>query len=154
MPNIKLFNMKKLVIIFSLVFSFGGAYSQTESAKNNAKKLLEITGSAKLGIQMMNNLITTYKQTIPEVPSEFWDNFLKESKPEDLINMMIPVYLKYYTENEILKLIEFYGTPLGKKVIEVTPLISQDSYTIGTEWGTKIAENVIKKLKEKGYKID
>lgn len=36
---------------------------------------------------------------------------------------MIPIYDKYYTEDDIKQLTDFYQTPIGKKVISSTPLI-------------------------------
>lgn len=126
-------------------------FTQTTSSKEHAKMLLEITGSAKLGTQVMRNMISTFKKSMPSVPDIFWEDFLKEAKPEMLIDLLIPVYIKYYSDEELVKLIEFYKTPLGKKVTETLPLIAQDSYTIGAEWGKQISEQVVKKLLEKGY---
>jgi hypothetical protein len=34
----------------------------------------------------------TFKNSTPEVPNEFWDDFMKEVKAETLIELNIPVY--------------------------------------------------------------
>lgn len=92
----------------------GKSFGQTPPTKDHVRSLLEITGSGKVGIQVMGSMITSYKKSMPSVPDVFWDDFLKSAKPEALIDLMIPIYAKYYTDEEIVQLIAFYKTPLGK----------------------------------------
>lgn len=143
--------MKKLIIgfIFSVITML--AYSQDTSKVSRIKTLLEITGSGKLGVQVVQNMLASYKQSFPNVPQDFWDNFIKEVKPEILTTMIIPIYDKYYTTEEINKLIEFYQTPLGKKLISTMPQIMQESMQAGQAWGKKVGEKVYKNLADKGY---
>ena len=82
---------------------------------------------------------------------KFWDDFAKEIKAEDLVNLIIPIYDKYYTEDDIDQLISFYNTPTGKKMIETLPIVTQESMTAGQAWGKLIGEKVIQQLTEKGY---
>jgi uncharacterized protein len=65
--------------------------------------------------------------------------------------MIIPNYDKYYTMEEINKMIEFYQTPLGKKVISTMPQIMQESVQAGQSWGKEVGEKVYNSLKEKGH---
>lgn len=142
--------MKKLILLI-ICFNAVFAFAQNESATSHAKELLEMTGSGKLGVQVMNNMIASFKTKLPNVPGEFWDEIGKEVNPEGLIELVAPIYAKYYTDQELVQLLEFYKSPLGKKVIANMPLITQDSYQIGEEWGRKIGERVERRLKEKGY---
>jgi hypothetical protein len=63
----------------------------------------------------------------------------------------VPIYDKYYTETDIDQLIEFYKSPVGKKMIEVQPQLTQESMLAGQTWGRQIAEKVMHRMKEKGY---
>ena len=143
--------MKKLTIaiIFNGIALFG--FSQDSSKISSIKTLLEVTGSGKLGVQVVQNMFASYKQSLPNVPEEFWNEFMKEVNPEVLTTMIIPIYDKYYSTEEINKMIEFYQTPLGKKVISTLPQIMQESMQAGQSWGKEVGEKVINKLKEKGY---
>ena len=85
------------------------------------------------------------------MPADFWDETIKEINVIDLADIVAPIYSKYYTDEELTKLIEFYKSPLGRKVVEKLPMITQDSYAAGEEWGKKISERVVARLKEKGY---
>lgn len=143
--------MKKLTITFLLSgFIFFG-YSQDTPKNQNIKTLLEMTGSGKLGVQVIQNMLTSFKQNFSNVPEEFWNNFMKEVNPEMLITMIIPIYDKYYTEEDIKKMIEFYQSPVGKKVISTLPQVMQESTQVGQIWGKEIAKKVHDNLKEKGY---
>ena len=142
--------MKKLILIICLYSLSSNCYSQTPATNEHIKTLLEMSGAGKIGVQVMENMIVSFKKSTPNVPNDFWDEFMKDVKPETLITLMIPVYAKHYTDEDVIQLIEFYRTPLGKKVIEKLPLISQESYVVGAEWGKKLGEQAVKKLTEKG----
>ncbi len=98
-------------------------FGQTDSKIENIKNLLELTGAGKMGVQAVENMLTSFKTSYKEVPEEFWIDFKKELNPAALVNLMIPIYDKYYTEDDIKQLTDFYQTPIGKKVISSTPLI-------------------------------
>jgi uncharacterized protein len=143
--------MKKFALLASLFFLLNTAHAQKDSSGIHARQLLELTGSGKGGIQMMNNMIASFKTTFTEVPVEFWDEFMKEANPTEMVDLLVPIYTKYYTDAELMQLLAFYKSPIGQKVIEKLPLISQDSYKVGEEWGRKIGEKVAERLKDKGY---
>jgi len=127
------------------------AFSQASSKTENIKKLLELTGSAKLGVMIADNFIKNFKSNYKDVPDDFWIEFKKQFSSDALINMLIPIYEKYYTDDDIKQLIAFYETPIGKKVISTMPLVVQESMQAGQIWGQKIGEKVVEDLKAKGY---
>ena len=146
--------MKKLSVLLLIIIFYNYTYSQSNPKTDHARQLLELTGTIKIAIQTMDNMTASFKKSLPAVPTEFWDEFSKEVNPNDLIELVIPIYCKHYSDDEMLKLIEFYKSPLGQKVIEKLPLISQDSYMAGQEWGRKVGEKAVIRLKEKGFILD
>jgi hypothetical protein len=114
---------------------------------NNIKKLLDLTGSRKIITQLLNSLKTQY----PQVPAKFWDTFMAELKSDDMIDEYIPIYSKYFTNEEIKGIIAFYETPLGKKTLSVIPQISQESTAIWIKYGRQAAERALAKLEAEGY---
>lgn len=123
----------------------------SESKQKKIKLLMETTGSAKLSLQMMSSLVQSMKIRYPNVDNAFWEEFLKESKTEDLMGLMLPVYDKYLTEPDIDALLVFYNSPVGKKFISSMPFILKESMEIGESWGRQVGEKVMNKLKAKGY---
>ena len=103
--------MKQILITLLFCGIFMNGFSQSVSKTNDIKRLLEITGSGKLGVQVGQTMISSFKQSYPNVPEEFWNNFLKELNSDVLINMIIPIYDKYYSESKIRKLKEFKNSP-------------------------------------------
>ena len=143
--------MKKLILIVILYSLSYKGFSQKPATNEHIKTLLEMTGAGKIGVQIMDKMIATFKKSTPTVSDEFWNEFMKDVKPETLIDLMIPIYAKHYSDEDVIQLIDFYRTPLGKKVIEKLPLISQESYQVGAEWGKKLGAQAVKQLQEKGY---
>ncbi|MFZ4706156.1 MAG: DUF2059 domain-containing protein [Bacteroidales bacterium] len=142
----------RTILIIAFIFGITlSAFTQTSSENDKIKKMLELTGSGKIGVQIAQKVISSFREKYPDIDQHFWDELEKEIKPDDLINTVIPIYAKYYSENDIDQIIAFYNSPAGKKMIELTPLILQESMTSGKNWGVQIAEKIIKRLKENGY---
>lgn len=94
------------------------------------------------------------KQGNPNVPTTIWNDFEQEmlnTSLDDLVEMLVPVYQKHLSQEDLNSLIAFYQTPAGKKYAEKTPLIMQESMQVGQQWGMQIAQKIQQKLSEKGY---
>lgn len=124
------------------------SYSQSIATNESIKELMELTGSGKLGVQMGNQLIEIFKKNYPDMRSEFWDGFEKEFTSDTFQNMVIPIYKKYYSEDDVKQLIAFYKSPIGKKVTASTPQIMQESMEAGQKWGAAIGAKVYERITE------
>jgi hypothetical protein len=144
----------KTIVVLSFCLTTVFTNAQSNSKQEKIQQMLELTGAGKLGIQVMNQMMTNFKSTYPKVDQEFWNDFKKEVKAEDIVNLMIPIYDKHYSEKDIEQLILFYKSPIGRKTIAVTPLITQESMVAGQQWGMATGRKVIEKLKEKGLPIN
>ena len=124
-----------------------------DSATKNKdiRTLLELSGSAKLGVQIAGQMIDQFRKSIPNVPPEFWDEFKKEIKPQELTDLVVPVYERHFSDADIRELIKFYQSPIGQKLVATLPQITQESMVAGREWGQNLARKVQQRLKEKGY---
>lgn len=148
--------LKTSLTLLLLVVAFCTAAAQQQPIADTAKqqdilKLLRVSGSAELGIQVMDQMMMSFEEILPDVPAEFWADFRNEVKAEDLLDMMVPIYDKYYTHDDIRELIKFYESPVGKKMVETMPLLLQESMQAGQEWGRALSEKMLQRLKEKGY---
>ncbi len=144
-----------LALTALLSISFGTAQAEPAKHVDTAKQkdirhLLQLTGAAALGQQVMNQMLETFKTTLPNVPANFWTEFAKEINADELVERVIPVYDKQLSGPEIKDLIAFYETPTGKKLIKVMPAIASESMTIGKDWGRAVGEQVMTKLRKQG----
>jgi len=123
-----------------------------ESEERRAiRRLLDITGTPKLGLQIARRIISQMKRAHPNVPEEFWAEFENEMNKDAFIEMIIPVYEKHFTLEDIEKLIEFYQTDVGQKYVEKLPKLTSESMQAGRQWGRRLGQKVVDKLRAKGY---
>jgi hypothetical protein len=139
------------VIIFSFVSS--GSADIPQEKRKEIEKLLRLSGAEKLFGQMENQMIATIKAQMPQVPEGFWTKFQQKMNAHELIDLIIPVYDKYYTLEDLKTVNAFYETPVGQKVLSTLPQIMQETMKIGQEWGQKFgkkaAEEAEQELKKK-----
>ncbi len=131
-------NMKKIFLFLLLLCSLSvQSFSQDDEYRQAVLDMMEISNTLH-----------------PEIDSSFWDEFEGEfmaSSMDDLVDRFLPIYKNHLSLEELQGIIKFYKTPVGKKLIEKTPLIMQESMELGKAWGQEISETALRKLKEKGY---
>jgi hypothetical protein len=137
-------------LILALAFSVS-AFSQSPAKAEKIKKYMDVIGSTRLVNATVDNMIDVYKTSYSQVDSTFWIEFRKELKSGELIDLLVPLYDKYLSEEDLDVLIAFYSTPTGQKLIKVLPDIMKESMTIGQKYGEEIGTKVIERLKAKGY---
>jgi len=143
--------MKKLIFVFVIALgtSAFGIYSQTKN--DDIIRLLKVSGTEKMMDQMLDILIPQFKQLVPGIPDAFWVKFKEKMNINEFILAYVPVYNKFYTQDEIKQLIKFYESPIGKKLVEVTPLLTQESMAIGQKWGEKLGQDIVNELIKDGF---
>lgn len=163
-------NTRRLIILsaFFIMFfsSASSAYAITEAKERDIQKLLKIMGTQSLVREMSDMLVTTViaqeKQRYPNMPKKIEhviSNVIHQVVLEhssELDRMILPLYDKYYTHEEIKELIKFFSSPIGRKYSSVLKPMMQDMIPISQEWGQKIgaitAQRVEQELKKYGYK--
>ena len=148
--------MTKVLTVFSfLVLLSFSTYGQTDKEYSKTlNKMFEVSGTEESYQAAIKQMFTMFKQQYSNVETTIWDDMEKEfsqTSMNDLTEMLVPVYSKYMTKDDLEELIKFYQTPVGKKFAKNTPLIMQESIQIGQQWGMKIGQDFKKKMEEKGY---
>ncbi|MGK5092721.1 DUF2059 domain-containing protein [Deltaproteobacteria bacterium TL4] len=121
------------------------------SKQADIELLMKITGATRLGNQVVDQVLSQLEEMLPKVPKTFWKEARLEAAPEKLISLIVPVYDKHLTHEEIKGLIQFYTSPLGQKFVSVVPKISDESIAMSQEWGGKLTLELAKKLEQAGY---
>ncbi|AEV31221.1 hypothetical protein (DUF2059) [Owenweeksia hongkongensis DSM 17368] len=143
--------MKKYLFILLITATSQIGFGQKKDKEKDIRTLLELTGSAKLGIQALDKMLVSFRDIYPNVPTEFWEEVRQEVNPNDLVDMIVPIYDDYYTLEDILALIEFYKSDIGQKMTQVQSGILEDSMNVGRKWGEDLAKKVVKRMERKGY---
>lgn len=138
-----------LLTFYSLTFA-----QSDEQYKKTLIKLFRVSNTEQTYEVAIKQMFSMFRQQQSNVPIEIWNDLEKEmnkTSMNDLISMLIPVYSKHLTIDDLNELIKFYESPVGQKYAEKNPLIVQESMQVGQQWGQKIGIEFMNKLKEKGY---
>ena len=144
--------------------------SISKSKRADIEKLLNLTGALRIGSQMSQFFVTqmtkSIKEARPDIPEDMFKVLAEEvnsvingamTQKAGFVDLVIPIYDKYYSDTDIKDLIKFYQTDIGKKTIKVMPNLIGESMRIGQDWGQKLApvieERVMKRFKDKGYDL-
>lgn len=146
--------MRKYNLIFILITLLclsNLSFAQNSQKEEKVRKFLAVSGSAEMSKTVMNQMINIFQSSYSQVQPAFWEEFKKETGTDDLLNLIIPIYVKYYTESDLDELIKFYESPVGRKTVENLPKITEESMIIGQQWGMQVSEKIMKKLKKEGH---
>jgi hypothetical protein len=142
--------MRKLLVMCLLGAGLVcSAYGQTK--KQDIVRLLDITNTKSQANQMFDLMLPEMKQLAPQAPETFWTLFRSRMNVNTFVDLFVPIYDRYFSHEDIKELIRFYETPIGKKMLDVTPLITKESFAIGQEWGQRIGQEVVNELVKQGY---
>jgi len=137
------------IALFISTYSFGQAdtlYVQT------LQKMFVITKVEDTYEAAINQMLTMMKEQAPDSDSEFFKLMEQEftvKAMKELFHKMVPVYAKYFTQEDLEQLIAFYETPIGQKFVNTTPMVMQESMQIGQEWGMELGKKIEKMMKER-----
>ena len=130
--------MKKILATLVIVFVAQFATAQ-DAFKADVLKVLKASGSAaQMEIakeQVMNN--------IPESKrAEFSKDF--DASLPSLYDKMAKVYMEVYTHDDIKKMLEFYNSPVGKKIAEKASELTKKNMAASQEWGMELQGMMMK----------
>jgi hypothetical protein len=143
-------NMKRcffLVMVFAAVLVHAQDTRKTEAIK----RLLELTNVKEQAEQAFDLILPQFRALIPAVPAEFWDLFRKNLDFEGFVALHIPIYDRYYSYEDIMGMIAFYETPLGKKIVRAESQMAKETMLAGEAWGAEMAKKILERIKKEGY---
>ena len=144
-------------LLFLLSLACVTASAQVTSTIDPAKadsirELARITGQSNLAKQIMGQMVDQFKQVIPEVPDNVWSEMMSDENIDELLENIVPIYDRNFTQEDINGLLAFYRSDLGQRVLAKMPVVMQEGMLAGQEWGEALAQRIKEKLQKKGYK--
>lgn len=126
--------MNKLLLLILLI-NFNVSFSQNNDTKNDIQKLAEFTGVIKTFNFIKNEMLTT-------IPLKNQENFIKDYN--ESLSLLLEDFEKYYTANftssEINEILEFYESPVGKKLSKKLANFDENPALVNEKWSQKISE--------------
>ena len=119
------------------------------------RKLMQLTGADALAAQMMGNMETTLRPSLINAfpPGDYRtrlvDLFFERLSSKigaSMADLTIPIYDKYFSDEEIQQLTAFYQTQVGDKAIKVLPQLMNEVMTTSQAWGQQLAQECMKEV--------
>jgi hypothetical protein len=130
--------MKKTIVILALIVTFFTSHSQNESYKDVLLEYMEVQGS----LDSFNNSIDQMSQMMG---GQIEADKLKPIMDEmflSLVDALVPVYKNHLSIQDLKDGIEMYKTPIGKKIAQKTPLITQEAMNVSMQWGMEFSSKI------------
>ena len=139
--------MKKLFIITMLVFTINITVFSAETPKQKKIKELFQVMDIQAATNEMSEMILNDTDSM-KLSKNQKAAMQKEmqSMMDYVLNKQAELYDRHFTEQEIVDLLKFYNTSTGKKMIEKTPTILEESMEIGRKWGIELAQKIEKEI--------
>ncbi|WP_177760970.1 DUF2059 domain-containing protein [Flavobacterium sp. I3-2] len=112
--------MKKLLVLFFFIFT--PTLISAQANKQDVKKLLEVSGFSDKYSVIINQLADNLSEDDQDSFKKDVQNYL-----DKIIKKQIDAYASSFSQDEVLKLIEFYKSPLGIKLKEKSELIDEQT---------------------------
>ena len=160
--------MKTLRFLSLLLIGATLSAAEPAAKKTATEELLDVMRTEELAVNSaeagFNASFSPLKasgvpdEAIAEIRAEARKMYVRIFSGPELRKKTIELYEKHFTEEEIVKLTEFYRTPLGQKVLSTIPSVSADVMKVATltvqqempAFKKKIAEIVEKHKKPAG----
>jgi uncharacterized protein len=154
---------------FIALFGFAAAanaQAPTASHMKLAREVVEISGSARAFDraipQIFQQVYTTFTQQNPDLQKDIstvLQNLIPEfdKRKEEIAAIISGAFAAKFSEAELKELLTFYNSPTGKKLVAEHSAILQDAFGKTQEWGGKVSQQLVNRLKEemkkKGHTI-
>jgi len=130
--------MRNLLVVLAILFLTVKVNSQNEEFTRDTEKLVEIVSE-----NAFRPYVTQFSTMVAEDKKEAFEQELEETFPALFVEMA-QIYMEVFTHEEILKLLEFYETPTGKKLADKSGELGEKGMAAGQNWAMKVQEILAK----------
>ena len=135
--------MRLFIISLLFVFSFNITNSQEDNYKGLLTDFIKVQGQFETFNATIDQMTSMMGVTLNEDEKVEFTNDVMSS----LIEMLVPVYQKHFTEQDLKDAIDLFKTPIGKKISEKSPIIAQESMQASMQWGMELSTKLQKYMK-------
>ncbi len=114
-----------------------------EAKVKDIRILLELTGTRQMAQELIDRTLAQMKRTLPNVPSEFWVGIAQVLNPQDLLDMMVPIYDRHFSHEDVKGLIAFYNSPVGKRLQAAQPAILRETHEVDQAWSQGVVSTIL-----------
>ena len=132
--------MRLFILFILFTFSFNFSISQEDNYKGLLTDFIKAQGQFETFNATIDQMTSMMGVTLNEDEKVEFTNDVMSS----LIEMLVPVYKKHFTGQDLKDAIELFKTPIGKKISEKSPIIAQESMQASMQWGMELSTKLQK----------
>lgn len=136
-----------LCVSLALLLTSASGAEISREKRAEIDRMLRLTGMEKIMAQMKDQMLGALKTQVTQVPPEMWDRLGKKLDMAEFLDQIIALYDKYYTIEDLRAVNAFYSTPVGQKILQTLPQITQESMLIGQAWGQKAGRKALEEAR-------
>jgi hypothetical protein len=111
------------------------------------RELLALTGADKHGTVMLDQLIQNFRRQNPSLPLAFWDELKATLNAQEIIELIIPIYQKHLSAQDVEEAITYWKSASGRRVSAAQSQITTESLRVGQEWGARVVPGIVEKVR-------
>jgi hypothetical protein len=119
--------------------------------ERDIRKLLQLNGTMEVANQVRIRFVHDAKEVYATVPQTAIEDFGNRIKPEDFYALMMPIYARHFSHEEINQLIVFYESPIGRKLIASLPQMNLEAQDATSQWTRELTQKLLQELRAKRY---
>ena len=151
------FALALIAVACTVAPSFAEAQTAAPTDTAKARVIRQLITKARLAdqaLQAIEQQMPLQRASNPRVPDVFWDRFLEQARARrgELEDAYVALYDRNFTTAELKELLAFYDSPIGKRFLEVQPVLMREGIALGQAWGTRIGADVGRTLAAEGVK--
>jgi uncharacterized protein len=142
------------------------AQAPSASAIATAKELVELKGGSNMFDPIIAGVVdqtrTALLQTSPQLSNDLTEvaqRLRTEFAPRrsELVGEAAKFYAIRFSEPELKQMVEFYKSPIGKKMVSQEPLVLDETFNYVQQWAPRVGEDVMNRfraeMKKKGHNL-
>ncbi|WP_257461848.1 DUF2059 domain-containing protein [Archangium lipolyticum] len=122
-------------------------WQSSHRKEEKVRKLMVLTGAEDTGRRMLDSM-TQHFGEMSNIPSGFLEKFREVAAQEPIVELLVPVYMNHFSEEDLDAAIAFHESPAGKRFLAAQPLVMQEAMQLGEQWGLRLAEKTLRALAE------
>jgi uncharacterized protein len=147
--------MKKLILsICTLLFLCTIANAQDDTFTKDIMKLQATNGTQSTYDIVFDQLTMQLKTMHADINDSVWLEVKSEvfvPEVDELQKLMVPLYKKYYTHDDVKAIIQFYESPAGKKMAATVTDITMETMQVSQQWAMGAMQKIQNYLVDNGH---
>ena len=118
------------------------------------REFLNLTHAAEsVHVRISENLKRMRASSPASIPASFWDDAQHAMMTINIADLCIPVYQKFYSQEDMAATLAFYRSPAGRRMVAAEPSVATILNQAMTEAGVQVGEKIGLKYKDQLEKL-